>query len=217
MASFDALFPTFLQRCADVRVVLLVVAYMLVIVGIIVTAMRRPSVRSWTRYFVRLILVMSLLVFLPQWGDQIQVLVADTVANTLKANPDQIYEAYQKTLAIKHSENEPHGLWDVIANGTSYLVNAVIGGLLWLFAFVASILLFWAYIFQKIILNTGYALSPILIGFIAVPALSSVGSRYLLHLQLLLHRCSPQLMESLTVSNVVNCCLNMLRQWTMGK
>ena len=53
MASFDALFPTFLQRCADLRTVLLVVAYMLVIVGIIVTAMRRPSVRIWVRYFVR--------------------------------------------------------------------------------------------------------------------------------------------------------------------
>ncbi|MCI0540972.1 MAG: hypothetical protein L0Z50_37705 [Verrucomicrobiales bacterium] len=182
MASFDALFPTFLQRCADLRVVLLVVAYMLVIVGIIVTAMRRPSVRAWTRYFVRVIVVMSLLVLLPQWGDQIQQVVADTVTNTLKANPDQIYQVYKDTLAIKHSETEPNGLWDLIASGTSYLVNAVIAGLLWLLAFAASLLLFWAYIFQKIILNVGYALSPILIGFVAVPALSGTGSRYLMNL-----------------------------------
>jgi hypothetical protein len=182
MASFDALFPTFLQRCADLRVVLLVVAYMLVIVGIIVTAMRRPSVRAWMRFFVRVIIVMSLLVFLPQWGDQTQQIVADTVTNTLKANPDQIYQAYKNTLAIKHSETESRGLWDLFANGTSYMVNAIIGGLLWLFAFAASLLLFWAYIFQKIILNVGYALSPILIGFVAVPALSNTGSRYLMHL-----------------------------------
>jgi len=182
MASFDSLFPTFLQRCADLRVVLLVAAYMLLIVGIVVTAMRRPSVRMWMRYFVRVMIVMSLLVFLPQWGDQIQQVVADTVKNTLKANPDQIYQAYQDTLAIKHSETQPHGLWDLFASGSSYLVSAVIGGLLWLFAFAASLLLFWAYIFQKIILNVGYALSPILIGFIAVPALSATGSRYLMHL-----------------------------------
>ncbi len=182
MASFDALFPTFLQRCADLRTVLLVVAYMLVIVGIIVTAMRRPSVRVWVRYFVRVIIVMSVLVYLPQWGDQTQQFVADTVTNTLKANPDQIHQAYKDTLSIKRSETESHGLWDLFANGTSYMVNAIIGGLLWLFAFAASLLLFWAYIFQKIILNVGYALSPILIGFVAVPALSSTGSRYLMHL-----------------------------------
>lgn len=182
MASFDSLFPTFLQRCADLRIVLLVVAYMLVIVGIIMTAMRRPSPRAWTRYFVRVIVVMSLLVFLPQWGDQVQGIVANTVTDTLKANPDQVFTTYQDTLKIKHSETEPSGLWDIIAGGTSSFVNAIISGALWLLAFVASLLVFWAYIFQKIILNIGYALSPILIGFIAVPALSGVGNRYLLNL-----------------------------------
>jgi len=182
MASFNSLFPTFLQRCADLRIVLLVVAYMLVIVGIIMMATRRPSPRAWMRHFVRITLVMSLLVFLPQWGDQVQGIVATTVTNTLKANPDQIYTAYQETLKIKHSETETTGLWDIIANGTSGVVNAIIGGILWLVAFAASLLIFWAYVFQKIILNIGYALSPILIGFIAVPALSGVGNRYLLNL-----------------------------------
>ncbi|MBK8001684.1 MAG: hypothetical protein IPK15_24010 [Verrucomicrobia bacterium] len=182
MASFDTLFPTFLQRCADLRGVLMVVAYLLVVVGILVTAMRRPSAQSWLRYLVRLIVVMSLLVFLPRWGDEVQRLVAVTVTDTLKANPDQIHQAYRDALALKQSETEPHGLWDLVANGTSFLVNAVIGGLLWLLAYAASLLLFWAYIFQKIILNVGYALSPILIGFFAVPALSGTGSRYLMHL-----------------------------------
>src|ERR1041385_6860135 len=100
MNSFDSLFPTFLQRCADLRVVLLVVAYMLVIVGIIMTAMRRPSVRAWTRYLVRIMVVMSLLVLLPQWGDQVQGIVARTVTNSLKADPNQIYFAYQEALQI---------------------------------------------------------------------------------------------------------------------
>jgi len=46
----------------------------------------------------------------------------------------------------------------------------------------ASLLLFWAYIIQKFILFSGYALSPLLIGFMAIPTLRSVGSRYLLNL-----------------------------------
>ena len=43
-------------------------------------------------------------------------------------------------------------------------------------------MMFWGYIFQKIILNLGYALSPLLIGFMAIPALKHIGSRYLLNL-----------------------------------
>ena len=183
MASFQQLFPTFLQRCADLRNVLMVVAYLLVIVGIIMMAIPRPSVRAWSRYWVRLIVVLSLLVNLPQWGDQIQNIVADTVTNTLQANPDQIYQAFWKTLAIQQQgQGNPQSLWDMIGSWNSYLVNILIGFCLWLFSFVAWLLMFWAYIFQKIILNVGYALSPILIGFLAVPALSSIGARYLTNL-----------------------------------
>lgn len=182
MATFESLFPTFLQRCAELRTVLMVVTYMLVIVGIIMMAMRRPSVRAWTRYFVRITIVMSLLVFLPQWGDTVQGVVATTVTDTLNANPDQILQAYKDTLATKQNEDESQSLWDLIASWNSFVVNALIAFFLWAFAFIASLLLFWAYIFQKIILNVGYALSPILIGFMAVPALSGTGSRYLMNL-----------------------------------
>jgi len=42
--------------------------------------------------------------------------------------------------------------------------------------------MFWAYIFQTIILNLGYALSPLLIGFMAIPALKHTGNRYLMNL-----------------------------------
>ncbi len=42
--------------------------------------------------------------------------------------------------------------------------------------------MFWAYIFQSVILNLGYALSPLLIGFMAIPALKQAGNRYLQNL-----------------------------------
>jgi hypothetical protein len=54
--------------------------------------------------------------------------------------------------------------------------------LLWLIGQLASLMMFWAYVFQTVILNLGYALSPILIGFMAIPALKHIGSRYLLNL-----------------------------------
>ena len=48
--------------------------------------------------------------------------------------------------------------------------------------FLPSYLEWWAYVFQKIILNLGYALSPILIGFMAIHPLRHIGSRYLFNL-----------------------------------
>ena len=53
---------------------------------------------------------------------------------------------------------------------------------LWLIGWLASLMMFWAYIFQSVILNLGYALSPLLIGFMAIPALKQAGNRYLLNL-----------------------------------
>jgi hypothetical protein len=182
MATFEQLFPTFLVRCAELRSVLSVVAYFLVIVGIIMTGMRRPSVRGWTRYLVRVLISVTLLVYLPQWGDEMQRLVADTVTNTLKADPDKVLEAYQNALAIKQGPADNKSAWDIIADFRSSVVNALIAGALWLLSYAAALLVYWAYIFQKVILNVGYALSPILIGFLAVPALSQTGGRYLLNL-----------------------------------
>jgi hypothetical protein len=43
-------------------------------------------------------------------------------------------------------------------------------------------MMFWGYIFQAVILNLGYALSPLLIGFMAIPALKPTGNRYLMSL-----------------------------------
>ncbi len=182
MGTFEQLFPGFLARCASMRGHLMAVSYLFIIVGIIMTAMRRPSVRAWSRYLVRLLVVMALLVYLPEWGDGVQRMVADTVKNTLQADPDQILTAYQDALKTKRADAEEGGLWGWIAGGTSGLVNDIINGALWLFSFGASLFIFWAYIFQKIILGVGYGLSPILIGFIAVPALGGTGGRYLLNL-----------------------------------
>lgn len=43
MASFESIFPTFLQKCADLHDLLLVVAFMLFIVGVITS---RPDTGS---------------------------------------------------------------------------------------------------------------------------------------------------------------------------
>ena len=50
------------------------------------------------------------------------------------------------------------------------------------FGLLASAILFYAYIVQKMILYLGYSLSPIFIGFMATRSLSHIGNRYILGL-----------------------------------
>ena len=64
----------------------------------------------------------------------------------------------------------------------NFTTDLIISAVLWLVGQFASLMMFWAYIFQTIILNLGYALSPLLIGFMAIPALKHTGNRYLLNL-----------------------------------
>ncbi len=76
MATFDSIFPTFLAKCSDLHTLLLSVAYALLVTGIIVTVAHGFTHKALLRLLSRLLLLTSLLVFLPAWGNQIQQFVA---------------------------------------------------------------------------------------------------------------------------------------------
>jgi hypothetical protein len=54
-----------------------------------------------------------------------------------------------------------------------------ISGVMWLLGFLASVIVFYAYLVQKFILYVGFALAPIFIGFLAVRTLHSIGVGFL--------------------------------------
>ena len=184
MATFDSIFPTFLARCADLHTLLLSVAYALFVTGIIVTVFQRFTHRTLLNLLLRLLLLTSLLVFLPAWGNQLQSLLQNSVLSGLGVDPTQVYQQYNQLLVTKLNDSSATSTswWDIMGKLTSITVDLIVTAVLWLIGQFASLMLFWAYIFQKIILNIGYALSPLLIGFMAIPALKHIGSRYLLNL-----------------------------------
>jgi hypothetical protein len=51
---------------------------------------------------------------------------------------------------------------------------------MWMLGFLASVIVFYAYLVQKFILYVGYALAPIFIGFLGVRTLHSIGVGFLL-------------------------------------
>jgi hypothetical protein len=183
MATFDSIFPTFLAKCADLHSLLLSVAFALFVTGIIVTVYHRFTHRVALNLTVRLLLLTSLLVFLPAWGNQLQTLLQNSVLSGMGVDPTLVYQQYNQLLVTKLNDSSANmSWWNIVGQLKSLTVDLIVTAVLWLVGQFASLMLFWAYVFQKIILNLGYALSPLLIGFMAIPALKHIGSRYLLNL-----------------------------------
>ncbi len=182
MATFDSIFPTFLAKCGELHTLLLSVAYALFVTGIIVTVHHRFSHKIMLHLLVRIMVLTSLLVFLPVWGNQIQQLLQDSILSGLGVDPRQVYEQFVQLLVIKRDATTQTSWWNVMSLLHNLTTDLIITGVLFLVGLLASFLLFWAYIIQSIILNMGYALSPLLIGFMAIPALKHTGTRYLTNL-----------------------------------
>jgi hypothetical protein len=182
MASFESLFPTFLQKCAELHVLLRIVAFMLFIVGTILLVVHGFSGKTLMLHIVRLFVLTALLVMLPQWGNQVQQLVQTSILDGLGVDPSNVQDQYNNLLVIKRDTGSAHSWWDILGDLSGFTVETLISGILWLVGEFASLLVFWAYIIQKFILFSGYALSPLLIGLMAIRPLRSTGTRYLMNL-----------------------------------
>ena len=182
MASFESLFPTFLQKCVELHELLRIVAFMLFIVGTILLVVHGFSGKTLILHIVRLFVLTALLVMLPQWGNQAQQLLQTSILDGLGVDPSNVQDQYNQLLVIKRDTGTDRSWWDILSDLNSFTVELLISGFLWLFGQFASLLLFWAYIIQKFILFTAYALSPLMIGFMAIRPLRSIGSRYLMHI-----------------------------------
>ena len=66
MATFEQLFPTFLQKCAELHELLRIVAFMLFIVGTILFVAHGFNGKTLMLHMVRLFVLTALLVMLPQ-------------------------------------------------------------------------------------------------------------------------------------------------------
>lgn len=182
MASFESIFPTFLQKCAGLHDMLLGVAYLLFVVGVIFRVAHGFTPKSMTLFLVRVLVLTALLVFLPDWGNEIQEVVKDSILDGLSIDPADVHDQYNKLLIVKRESGAERSWWDILSDFSGFTVEILITGVLILIGQIASFLLYWAYVFQKVILHLGYALSPLLIGFMAIQALRTIGVRYLLHL-----------------------------------
>ena len=182
MAPFESIFPTFLQKCAELNELLRIVAFALFIVGTIMLVTHGFTGKTLMMHMVRLFILTALLVYLPQWGNQVQSLLQTSILNGLGVDPSNVQDQYNQLLVIKRDQGNDHSWWDILGDISGFTVEVLISGILWLIGEFASLMLFWAYVIQKFILFSGYALSPLLIGFMAIRPLRHTGGRYLMNL-----------------------------------
>lgn len=182
MATFEQIFPTFLQKCVELHALLQSVAFALFIVGTITFVLHGFSPRILMLHLVRLLVLTALLVLLPDWGNRLQELLQNSILSGLGVDPAAVHSQYNSLLVVKRENAAEQSWWGVLSELQAFTVEKIISGALWLLGQFASLLLFWAYVFQKVILYLGYALSPLLIGLMAIHPLRSVGTRFLLNL-----------------------------------
>jgi len=183
MNNFDSLFPNFTARCADLKSVLMPVAYLLLVTGMVASMIAgHRSTRAVLQTLGRTIVYIILLTQLVNWGNQITAITDTTVRDVLQADPGNVYQQYNQALQAQKSNSSQAGWWEKLFNVGTSIFEALISGLLWIFGLLASIIVFYAYLIQKFILYLGYALAPIFIGFLAIRALNQIGANYLLAL-----------------------------------
>ncbi len=182
MNDFNTLFPNFLNQCTEMNHVLMPIAFVLLAVGVVsstVTGQRSPG--AYLRTIGRTFAFAAVLAYLPTWGNEVAAIVDTTVKETLKADPTKVYDQYQQALALNKGTTGSSGSkswWDTLTGQAIF--EGIISGILWALGFLASVIVFYAYLVQKFILYVAFALAPIFIGFLAVRTLHSIGVSFLL-------------------------------------
>ena len=150
MATFDSIFPTFLAKCGDLHTLLLSVAFALFIVGVIATVQHRSSHKSILNLLLRLLILTSLLVFLPAWGNTLQNLLQTSILSGLGVDPANVYQQFNQLLIIKRDPATTSSWWNVMSQLHNFTTDLIISAVLWLVGQFASLMMFWAYIFRTI-------------------------------------------------------------------
>src|SRR5438067_650432 len=126
MASFEEIFPTFLQKCADLHELLRLVAFMLFIVGTIVFVLHGFTAKTIMLHLVRLLVLTALLVLLPEWGNRIQELLHDSILSGLGIDPGNVQDQYNQLLVVKRDQGKERSWWDILGDLPGFTVEQLI-------------------------------------------------------------------------------------------
>jgi hypothetical protein len=132
----------------------------------------------------RLTLVIALIANFDAVTNEVQDFLHILITQELQADPasvvDQCVASLHATWEAVHAD-QPSG-WGLLTRYPAALFQHLIVGVVILVVWLAQILVFLAYLVQKLCLHMGYALAPLFLGFLMLPSLRAVGVHYLLSL-----------------------------------
>lgn len=183
MGDFNSMFPNFLSRCLELKNLLIPLTYLLITGGVIaVTVAKNRSGGAHLQTFGKAIVLIMVLVYLPTWGNQIVALVDTTVKDVLRVDPSRIHDQYKAALELQRAADGERSWWERLMDWRAAPLEWLLSGIFIFLGWLASAIMWWAYVIQTAILFLGYSLSPIFVGFVMFPSLSELGRRYFLKL-----------------------------------
>lgn len=184
MNDFNSIFPNFVNQAVQLKQILMPVAFVMITGGMIASIITgERSGNAYMRIVARTLVLILVLTFLVSWGNTLTTIVDSTVKDVLKVDPAQIFDQYRAALNMqKSNDTSNQSWWEKVFSMRATIFESLISAFLWCLGWVASAIVFFAYIVQKIILYMGYALAPIFIGFFAFRSLYDTARRYFLNL-----------------------------------
>ncbi len=161
---------------------LLPLAFLLFVAGLVGAFSQQRASADQLQALVRVIVIVGVLSQFDLILDEAQGYVQHLVTDVLHAQPDEVAQEYLDFITQSRHGQADGSFWDRLFSPGVTLVEAIVGGLLWLGALLAGFVLQLAYLFQRIVIQAGYGLAPIFFGFLAIATLRPVAVQYLLSL-----------------------------------
>lgn len=176
--KIDAFFPQLQNTTAEFYDTMVLLAVPLLLIGLIAKLYQSSDPAHAIRSIVAIGLAGIALAFFPDWSNQVQVLIYDTMDN-LDANPAETHTRFaslvrgasagggQNSSLIERLFVPNGGLGDVILYAIVYLV-----------AKCAQVIMWVAFIAQQILMLSGVSVAPLFIASLLVPALGQTAIKY---------------------------------------
>lgn len=160
---------------------LLPVASLLVAAGLLSVFQRATTVPDQLHGLVQVTAIVALLANFDLAVQTAKTSTQQIVEVELKASPEKLLQKFAGKL-MAGDEKPDDGLWSRITRAGTHLFHALLGALIAFIALLAMVFFFLAYLAQELALEMGIALSPILVGFLLLPATRGIGAKFLLYM-----------------------------------
>ncbi len=177
--NFETLFPGFMMACGKLHTLFMPIALSLVTLSFVFQFWSGPAHPIETlRFLTKLFLIVLLIVNTRPLLDAGQQAVRSFVENNIDARPERVAQRYKERLAeaLHAPDLEGKNFLDLLLSANFF--EAIICGILTLVSWFAAALLFYIYLFQKMLLVLAWSISPVLFAAWQIPTLSHFAHRH---------------------------------------